>query len=295
MGWTPLMQAARHGHLQVLQLLLNMGAAIDKQNKLGMTALHLASVSGHMGTIRALIDGGADYNILPSMTAGQVTPLMIAAQHGNDAVVRLYLDKGVSPNKCIPKTGITTLMFSAAGGNLSTAQILLDRYVDPNVTSAADLTALDVAVACHRPDIANFLQPKTTKQKKKGGGALAKLMSAAREGDVNKVQEIIFNEPQLAQRCNNDGATPLMLAAMCGHKQVAQILLQYGAYIDAQDHKNGWTALMQAIYHRQTDVAKFLIQCGADINIQTLQGYTAFYFASEMLDTDIIKMLVEAQ
>ena len=35
----------------------------------------------------------------------QVTPLMIAAQHGNDAVVRLYLDKGVSPNKCIPKTG----------------------------------------------------------------------------------------------------------------------------------------------------------------------------------------------
>ena len=42
-----------------------------------MTALHLASVSGHMGTIRELIDGGADYNILPSMTTGQVKSLKI--------------------------------------------------------------------------------------------------------------------------------------------------------------------------------------------------------------------------
>lgn len=65
----------------------------------------LASVSGHMGTIRALIDAGADYNPEPSIATCQVTPLMIAAQHGNDAVVRLYLDKGVNANKATPKTG----------------------------------------------------------------------------------------------------------------------------------------------------------------------------------------------
>lgn len=70
-----------------------------------MTALMLASVSGHMGTIRALIDAGADYNPEPSIATCQVTPLMIAAQHGNDAVVRLYLDKGVNANKATPKTG----------------------------------------------------------------------------------------------------------------------------------------------------------------------------------------------
>lgn len=72
-----------------------------------MTALMLASVSGHMGTIRALIDAGADYDPEPSITTCQVTPLMIAAQHGNDALVRLYLDKGVSANKATPKTGKT--------------------------------------------------------------------------------------------------------------------------------------------------------------------------------------------
>lgn len=70
-----------------------------------MTALMLASVSGHMGTIRALIDAGADFDPEPSIAKCQVTPLMIAAHHGNDAVVRLYLDKGVSANKATPKTG----------------------------------------------------------------------------------------------------------------------------------------------------------------------------------------------
>lgn len=70
-----------------------------------MTALMLASVSGHMGTIRALIDAGATYDMVPS-TSCQLTPLMIAAQCGNDAVVRLYLDKGVNANKSVPKTGM---------------------------------------------------------------------------------------------------------------------------------------------------------------------------------------------
>ena len=70
----------------------------------GMTALMLASVSGHMGTIRELIDANADFDPEPSIATCQVTPLMIAAQHGNDALVRLYLDKGVSANKATPST-----------------------------------------------------------------------------------------------------------------------------------------------------------------------------------------------
>ncbi|XP_069995120.1 ankyrin repeat and SAM domain-containing protein 6 isoform X1 [Penaeus vannamei] len=293
MGWTPLMQAARHGHLNVVLLLLQVGASVDTRNRLGMTALMLASVSGHMATIRALVDAGANYDPLPSLSSSQITPLMIAAQHGNDAVVRLYLDKGVNANKAVPKTGITPLMFSAAGGNMSTAQILLDRGADPNAISACELTALDVAASCNRPDIANCLQKKTTRQKKKG--ALCDIMDAAHRGDMQALTEILMADPGQCHTTTPDGATPLMVAAMLGHRQVAQLLLQYGALIDAQDHKNGWTALMQAIYHRQTEMAKFLIQCGADANKVTHRGYTAFDFASEMLDTDVMRIFVEAQ
>lgn len=75
-------------------------------------------------------------------------------------------------------------------------------------------------------------------------------MDASRHGDVKAVQEILLSDPSQSQVPTADGATPLMVAAMMGHLQVAQVLLQYGALVDAQDHKNGWTALMQAIYHR---------------------------------------------
>ncbi|XP_076068299.1 ankyrin repeat and SAM domain-containing protein 6-like [Oratosquilla oratoria] len=292
MGWTPLMQAARHGHLATITFLLRLGVAVDARNRLGMTALMLASVSGHMPSIRALLDAGARLHTPPSLSTCQVSPLMVAAHHGNDAVVRLFLDKGVNANKATPKSGITPLMFGAAGGNVSTAQILLDRGADANVTSACHLTALHVARSCNRPDIAAYLQKKTTNKKKSVRG-LRDVMQAARHGNTEAVREILYTEPGQCHTTTSDGATPLMVAAMMGHRDVAQLLLQYGTHIDAQDHKNGWTALMQAIYHRQTDMAKFLIHCGAEINIATPKGYTAGDFAGEMLDVDILKLLME--
>lgn len=75
-------------------------------------------------------------------------------------------------------------------------------------------------------------------------------MDASRRGDLKAVQEIILKDPSQCQFATADGATPLMVAAMMGHIEVAQLLVQYRAPLDAQDHKNGWTALMQAIYHR---------------------------------------------
>lgn len=46
---------------------------------------------------------------------------------------------------------------------------------------------------------------------------------------------------------------------------------------------------------RQTSIAKFLVQWGADIGRVTHRGYTAYDFASEMLDTDMMYVFVEAQ
>lgn len=35
MGWTPLMQAARHGHMAVVLLLVQTGVLVDARNRLG--------------------------------------------------------------------------------------------------------------------------------------------------------------------------------------------------------------------------------------------------------------------
>ena len=46
-GWTPLMQAARYGHEDVVLHLLNNKAKITATTPLGVTALTLAIYGGH--------------------------------------------------------------------------------------------------------------------------------------------------------------------------------------------------------------------------------------------------------
>jgi ankyrin repeat protein len=46
-GITPLMEAARHGHLEAVQLLLRLGVSTGKRDHSGHTALDLAARAGH--------------------------------------------------------------------------------------------------------------------------------------------------------------------------------------------------------------------------------------------------------
>ena len=53
-GMTPLMVASANGHTQVVQLLLDNGAAIDEKNKNNKTALMLAKEYRHTEVVQLL-------------------------------------------------------------------------------------------------------------------------------------------------------------------------------------------------------------------------------------------------
>lgn len=52
---TALLLAARRGHTQAVQLLLQHGAATDKPNSMGITPLVAATLFGHDATVAALL------------------------------------------------------------------------------------------------------------------------------------------------------------------------------------------------------------------------------------------------
>lgn len=63
-GYTPLHFAAREGHLEVVQLLIERGAHIDAQTTAGgATPLHRAAFMGRTDVVKALLNGGADPTI----------------------------------------------------------------------------------------------------------------------------------------------------------------------------------------------------------------------------------------
>lgn len=68
-------------------------------------------------------------------------------------------------------------------------------------------------------------------------------------GNSQLVKEILEEDPTQVNSSNQEGASPLMIAAVSGQLEVVQLMVEKNADIDKQDGVHGWTALMQATYH----------------------------------------------
>lgn len=68
-------------------------------------------------------------------------------------------------------------------------------------------------------------------------------------GNFQLVKEITDEDPAQANVINDDGASPLMIAAVTGQLPLVQLLVSRNVDIDKQDTIHGWTAPMQATYH----------------------------------------------
>ncbi len=61
-GWTVLHFAACSGHLDTVKWLVEQGADLQAKNKYGWTALHFAAINQHLDTVKWLVEKGADVN-----------------------------------------------------------------------------------------------------------------------------------------------------------------------------------------------------------------------------------------
>ena len=88
---SPLMLAAFRGHTDLVKKLIARDADV---NKPGWTPLHYAATGGHLPVIKLLIEEHAYIN---AESPNKTTPLMMAAEYGSTAAVKLLLDEGADP------------------------------------------------------------------------------------------------------------------------------------------------------------------------------------------------------
>lgn len=105
------------------------------------------------------------------------------------------------------------------------------------------------------------------------------LMNAAKAGNIQAAQDLIAQGANINAR-NEEGWTPLMLAALYNRKNMIELLLKHRANINAQDN-NGKTALMLAFILGNTGIIKLLLQNGASVIIENKNGKTALDLARE--------------
>jgi len=127
---TPLFEAVDNGHADAVGLLLDRGAKPDNPNEFGYCnyALQSAAVMGYKKISKLLIDGGANVNMENKIGN---TPLHYAAAMGNQPVVQILLDRGADPN-ITNKNGQTPLSKALDFGYKSIEHILLEKGAMPN-------------------------------------------------------------------------------------------------------------------------------------------------------------------
>jgi hypothetical protein len=92
---SPLILAARAGHVTVIQILIRAGADPNQRGGVnGWTALMHAVHKNQEGAATALLEGGADPN---AYTGHRETALMMAAGYGRAGMVRILLAHGADP------------------------------------------------------------------------------------------------------------------------------------------------------------------------------------------------------
>lgn len=136
---TPVHMAAEAGALEVLRLLRDAGAPIDRPNWIHQTPLSLAARNGHLRVVEYLCERGAVTHGLHLNTA----PLGAAAAAGHLEIVKYLVEKRHVPVNSLERPfGATPLFLAARFFRLEVVRYLMEKGADPNIANAHGETVI---------------------------------------------------------------------------------------------------------------------------------------------------------
>eukprot|EP00066_Takifugu_rubripes_P014703 XP_011603969.1 PREDICTED: inversin isoform X2 [Takifugu rubripes] len=249
-GRTAFMWAAGKGSDEVIRTMLGLTPQIDinMADKYGGTALHAASLSGHVSTVKLLLERGAMVDYLDVM---KHTPLFRACEMGQRDVI-LTLIKGGAQVDLVDVDGHTALHWAALGGNAEVCQILMENGISPNVQDQAGRTPLQCAayggyITCMAVLMENNADPNI--QDKEGRTALH---WSCNNGYLDAVKLLLgYNAFPNHMEHTEERYTPLDYALLGGHSEVTQFMLEHGALSIAAIQDIA-AASIQAVYKGYT-------------------------------------------
>jgi uncharacterized protein len=363
-GMTALHWAAGRGDADLAALLLKAGAKPAVETRIGRhTPLHVAAKGGHAGVVQLLVDAHADVT-QPTSTGAQA--LHFAAASGSGEAVKILIAGGADVNARESQWGQTALMFAAASGRTEAVKVLLARGADPratakvvdlaarNIEDSADSRRRNARIAAIQKELAAARATVTPvgpsapraasgdRGADSGGepeplgyaelvgaqGGLTALLLAAREGFDETVFAMLDGGADINQVSASDRTSPLLMATINGHFDLAMRLLARGA--DATVTSDGGATPLYGVLNMQwapkarhpqpadymqqkigyLELAEAFLKAGADPNARLRKslwyttynrdllgvdrtGATAFWLAAYTLDVPAMRLLLK--
>jgi len=160
------------------------------------------------------------------------------------------------------------------------------------LAAAAAAPVAEAAMAGNKETVRALLKQGMDVNAAQGDGMTA-LHWAARQGDVEIAQMLLYAGANVKASTRLGGYTPLLMAAQVGHAPMLEMLIKSGA--DAKvATANGTTPLMMAATAGKADAVKLLLDHGADPNAkESARGETALMFAANFNRVDAMKALLD--
>ncbi|XP_036744276.2 inversin isoform X6 [Manis pentadactyla] len=239
-GRTSFMWAAGKGSDDVLRTMLSLKADIDinMADKYGGTALHAAALSGHVSTVKLLLENSAQVDATDVM---KHTPLFRACEMGHKDVIQTLIQGGARVD-LVDQDGHSLLHWAALGGNADVCQILIENKINPNVQDYAGRTPLQCAAY----------------------GGYINCMAVLMENNA---------DPNIQDK---EGRTALHWSCNNGYLDAIKLLLDFAAFPNQmENNEERYTPLDYALLGERHEVIQFMLERGA-LSIAAIQDIAAF-------------------
>lgn len=255
-GCTPVLQAVRGNHVDIVTFLIAKGAHTHVKDQLGRSALSIGAANNAVAAIEFLLRNNKvamDDDDLNGMQA-----IHHAAENGHKAALQTLIDLGNANVDSVTSTGRTALMLSSMCGYLDCVQWLVAMGAKLESKDEEGITAAMFAAANQHYELlawlVNTAGASIESQDKQGWTAL---MSAARDGTLPLVEYLAKELKCNLNGINGAGRTALMEACIASQFAVVKLLHENGASIELEDN-DGRDALTLATELGHWEIVEFL-------------------------------------
>ncbi|XP_059175605.1 poly [ADP-ribose] polymerase tankyrase-like [Physella acuta] len=224
----------------------------------------------------------------------KLTPIHCAAANPNSKYLEKLLSVYADFN-AVDAKGNRPIHFAAACSSSSNLKLLLEKGGNPNDTNGSRLIPLHYAVKANRPQNVELLLQEAQKNQTDPFAAQFGVGGVNRRDNYNKTPLHLAAEYQFVEvaeillkygadvnaklNVSKNQTTPLMIAAAQGNLRMVRLLVQYGAVVEQRDRMER-TAVTHACMNGATSVLSYLLNIGASGEHPDNSGNSPLHYAA---------------
>ncbi|KAL9079054.1 MAG: hypothetical protein Q9157_002022 [Trypethelium eluteriae] len=276
--------AIEKGHIRLAQRFIDAGFSLKKLRKDSHKPAQLAAKSGSLPMLDFIIEHKASVKDKDKDERG-FTPLHTAALYGHSVLIQRLTEKGGSP-KATNAENETPLHLAVRSGDFTTLEAVLKlKNVSLKEKDKRDQEAIHLATRLGHIAMFNNLVASGAKVTNENSFGWKPIHIASAYGHAVLLQQLLAED---------EVSTEEKLGTSSVKRSETSVLVEQGFYAEAHWPYPGSRPLHLAAEFGKTDVANLLIELGAKLEATCSAGWRPLHHAAFNGDAELVQKLLNA-